>query len=117
MTEFQVHAAGTKVIVDRDNNRIGTIYPRDKEVRDWCDLTNPVWEKYLTCEVCNKSLNDERLAWAFWKHESQLCSVECHRNQQLARYACCDKAKARNCVCMYSTECPDHGIRCVGTHD
>lgn len=36
-----------------------------------------------------------------------------------SRYAkgCCDKAILRNCVCSYSTTCPDHGVRCHGSHD
>lgn len=34
-----------------------------------------------------------------------------------SRYMCCDKAIPRNCVCLISTDCPEHGCNCHGTHD
>jgi hypothetical protein len=40
-----------------------------------------------------------------------------YRASNIIRYGCCDKARPRNCVCMYSTNCPDHGDQCHGTHD
>lgn len=30
---------------------------------------------------------------------------------------CCERAVERRCVCVKSTECPAHGVRCVGSHD
>jgi hypothetical protein len=30
---------------------------------------------------------------------------------------CCDKAILRNCVCSYSITCPEHGVKCHGSHD
>lgn len=38
---------------------------------------------------------------------------------RLCRYGkvCCEKAKYKYCVCDRSTQCPDHGRRCVGNHD
>ena len=35
----------------------------------------------------------------------------------MCTHACCPKAKQRWCVCTVSFECPDHGYRCVGSHD
>lgn len=31
--------------------------------------------------------------------------------------ACCELARSRSCVCVQSTQCPVHGIRCRGSHD
>lgn len=31
--------------------------------------------------------------------------------------ACCPKAKPMACVCEYAWECPDHGVKHIGTHD
>lgn len=33
------------------------------------------------------------------------------------RFACCGNAEMVRCNCMYSFQCPDHGQRCVGSHD
>jgi hypothetical protein len=30
---------------------------------------------------------------------------------------CCDKATPLNCICRLSFSCPDHGHKCIGTHD
>ena len=30
---------------------------------------------------------------------------------------CCDLAIVRPCVCSISFSCPEHGTKCVGTHD
>lgn len=30
---------------------------------------------------------------------------------------CCTKAQGRPCVCEVSYTCPDHGTRCIGSHD
>jgi hypothetical protein len=119
MIEILVHPAGTKVLIDRDNHRIGTLYPKDTDVRDWSDLSNPLWADTQRCRVCQKPLDDTRLAFAYWKHEKALCSTECFAAERLNRHACCEQAKplSRNCVCDYATECPIHGERHFGTHD
>lgn len=31
--------------------------------------------------------------------------------------ACCPKARINNCVCFISFICPEHGQRCIGSHD
>jgi hypothetical protein len=74
-------------------------------------------EKYRYCRVCEKPLKEDDYEYAIKKHEKQSCSVECSKKERLDRYACCEKAKFRNCVCIASTECEDHGIRCYGSHD
>lgn len=30
---------------------------------------------------------------------------------------CCSRAIPRFCVCSWSSVCPDHGVKCHGTHD
>lgn len=115
--EIQVHPAGTMVVIDKLRNWIGVKYPKDKEVREFVDLCDPVFSKYVKCRVCGGSVSDEVLAFAFWKHEIAVCSSECLRSEQLKRYACCEKAVHVGCVCMYSTDCPEHGRRCHGSHD
>lgn len=30
---------------------------------------------------------------------------------------CCPKATGRPCMCEVSYSCPDHGVRCRGSHD
>ena len=72
---------------------------------------------YLSCRVCGKPLDSKTFAWSLWNHIPMTCSTACSQAEQLKRYACCDKAQFRNCVCVYSTECPVHGIRCHGSHD
>ena len=37
--------------------------------------------------------------------------------QGIAGYKCCPKAECRPCACIESWTCPDHGTRCVGSHD
>ena len=32
-------------------------------------------------------------------------------------HACCEKAVRVYCVCRVSYKCPDHGQKCVGSHD
>lgn len=38
-------------------------------------------------------------------------------DRYLAQYACCHSAYPVQCVCTYSTGCPEHGLRHHGTHD
>jgi hypothetical protein len=37
--------------------------------------------------------------------------------QIIAGNKCCPKAEVVPCVCEVSFRCPDHGGRCVGSHD
>lgn len=115
--QIQVHKAGTMVVIDRIRNWIGVKYPGKNEVRDFVDLNTELCSRYLKCRHCQKPVDDITLAFAYWKHEQGICSSECYRAEQLKRFACCEKAVQRGCVCLYSTECPDHGIRCTGSHD
>lgn len=115
--QIQVHQAETMVVIDRLRNWIGVKYPGKDEVRDFVDLDTELFSKYLKCRKCDKPVDDTTLAFAYWKHEQGICSSECHRAEQLARFACCEKAVPTNCVCFYSTKCPDHGQRCHGTHE
>src|SRR5262245_42906477 len=107
-----------EVWIDYLHERIGNCRPDlEKEPYDWsrfCDF-----EHYMTCRVCGNSVDDQEFAWAYWKHQAPVCSVDCVRDEQLKRFACCDKARplSRHCVCMYATECPVHGERHHGTHD
>lgn len=47
--------------------------------------------------------------WAEWSNLD--------RREPKAR--CCEKARKRidGCVCSFQAVCPDHGTKCVGTHD
>ena len=101
----------TSVVVDRAGNTIqfGHHAP---------ELIAGAWpEQYAQCCVCGTPVDDKTLAWSAWQHVKPYCSPKCHHVAELKRYACCDKATARMCVCYFSTECPVHGTRCVGTHD
>jgi len=35
----------------------------------------------------------------------------------IAGHRCCPKAVGNPCMCEVSYSCPDHGTRCVGSHD
>lgn len=35
----------------------------------------------------------------------------------ITRGRCCPKAEVVPCVCEVSYKCPDHGVRCRGSHD
>lgn len=37
--------------------------------------------------------------------------------QGIAGHRCCPKAVGVPCMCEVSYTCPDHGTRCVGSHD
>ena len=80
----------------------------------------PAWaEKYTHCqqEGCTHPVTGHVLEVAMRRFEQQYCSMECRAAADLKRYACCDKATTRHCVCYYSTDCPDHGVICNGIHD
>lgn len=117
MSEIQVHPAGTKIAIDREKHTIGTLFPGSLGVRDVYSLSEKWILSYRNCRVCGKELDDAAFAVAYWRHEAAVCSTTCLRKETLARYACCDKAEVRGCVCTFSTSCPDHGNRCFGTHD
>lgn len=40
-----------------------------------------------------------------------------HRAEYIVGWGCCDKARPINCVCAFSTDCPEHGQRHNGSHD
>ena len=118
MSAIQVHLHGTKIIIDHDKGTIGTLYPGSLDVRDIYSLKENWIQPYLRCRVCQKEFcEDQKIAYSYWNHQPEVCNIECFRKETLARYACCDKATHRGCVCKFSTVCPIHGIRCVGTHD
>jgi len=73
--------------------------------------------QYRVCRVCDKAVSSSSFAYALQRFEQQTCSSECSRREMLTNHGCCDKAEIRDCVCHFSTECPDHGVRCIGTHD
>ena len=37
--------------------------------------------------------------------------------QRISGGRCCPKAECIPCVCEVSYKCPDHGVRCKGSHD
>lgn len=113
----QVHEGGTSVIIDHENGTIGIQYPKSPAPRETHKLTDEWISKYATCRVCEKKLDDSSFAWAYFKLERKTCSSACYQAETLKRYACCDKATPRACVCSYSIQCPTHGQRCFGTHD
>ena len=109
-----------EVWIDDHNQRIGNCNPDlQAEPHDWSSLKDKWVERYTVCRVCGAEVDEDALAWAYWRHQEPVCSTDCVRAEQLKRFACCDKAKplSRNCVCMYATECPVHGERHHGTHD
>ena len=114
---IQVHAAGSMVVIDTLRNWIGIKYPKDKDVEEFFDIDTDFCSKYAKCRFCNKPVDHTTLAFAFWRHEQGVCGSQCLYDERLKRFACCDQAKPRPCVCMYSTTCPVHGDRCCGTHD
>lgn len=81
----QVHQAGTMVVIDKLRNWIGVKYPAKDEVREFVDLEDETGAgKYTKCRHCQKPVDDETLAFAYWKHEQGICSSECLRAEQLA---------------------------------
>jgi hypothetical protein len=73
--------------------------------------------KYDRCRVCSRFLSGHLRASARRLFQQGICSAECSRKEQLRFYGCCEKAQACHCVCTFSTNCPDHGRICRGTHD
>lgn len=117
MNSVQVHSAGTLVVIDRQENTIGTQYPKDTQPHNIYRLDEAWLQKFTVCRICGKPVNDTTLAYAYWKLESPVCSTECLQAETLKRYACCEQAVPTPCVCAYSFKCPVHGERHVGTHD
>lgn len=37
--------------------------------------------------------------------------------ERISHGRCCPKAECIPCVCEVSYKCPDHGVRCKGSHD
>ena len=112
---IQVHTNGAYIVIDRTNNKLRYEhgFGKTEEYR-----LNERWiQKYAKCCVCKKPVSDEKFAFALWKHSQEICSTECRLNDRIKRYGCCKKAKPRNCVCLYSFECPKHGVTCVGSHE
>lgn len=115
MTAVQVHPIGTKVVIE--NHTIGTQYPSETKPREVYSLDAEWLQAFRVCRVCGKAVNEDTLAFAYWKLQAPVCSTECLSAETLKRYACCEKAQPHPCVCAYSTTCPDHGVRHFGTHD
>lgn len=117
ISKHQVHFSGTEVVIDNDKNEIGILYVGETKPREVYSLDDDWIKKYRFCRYCNNEVSDDRLARAYFRHEPPICSPECLAKERLSRYACCDKAVQRGCVCNFSTECPEHGRQCNGTHD
>jgi len=76
------------------------------------------WQReYSLCLICEKPVEPELFEWALRQFQRPICSTECRRIDMLRRFACCMKAEVYPCVCAYSFECSEHGIRHIGTHD
>ena len=45
------------------------------------------------------------------------CSYAWQVAMSIAGHRCCPKAVGVPCMCEVSYTCPDHGTRCVGSHD
>lgn len=71
------------------------------------------------CYVCRGDLPPLLKEFAHQRFEPKTCSSDCRVKAELQRHGCCEKARplSRACVCMFATECPDHGERHIGTHD
>jgi len=74
-------------------------------------------ERYRHCRVCDAELSETQAEFALKRFEQATCSSDCARADIVKRHGCCELAKLRACVCVYSFTCPTHGGRCVGTHD
>lgn len=116
-TEIQVHPVGTVVVIDREAGTIGTRYPKESAPRETYSLADDWVKPYTVCRVCGALVDDTRLAYAYWRHQQDVCGIECYHTEQFKRYACCDQAVPMPCMCTYSTTCSVHGERHVGTHD
>ena len=116
MTHVLVQA-GTTIVINHIDNTIGTKYPNEQQPRNIYKLNEDWLKEFTVCRVCKQPHDDETLAFAFWKLEPRACSSTCLTQETHKRFACCNKATRTNCVCTYSTTCPDHGERHVGTHD
>jgi hypothetical protein len=49
--------------------------------------------------------------------EEQGCSCKNGRTCLLCASGCCKLATIKQCVCTLSTQCLQHGDKCIGTHD
>jgi hypothetical protein len=73
---------------------------------------------YRQCRSCHRIVAPGLERFAVTNHQQVLCGdPACVAHDMVERYGCCDKAELRQCNCLVSTVCPDHGIRCHGTHD
>lgn len=115
--EIQVQEAGTTVVIDHEQNTIGTRYTGQDKPSNIYSLDETWLQDLIHCRQCGKLLEDEVLAFAFWKLEASVCDSTCYSLQVHKRFACCEQAVRTNCVCTYSTTCPVHGERHIGTHD
>jgi hypothetical protein len=68
----------------------------------------------INCPIEYHLFHSER--YNFMSHE-QGCSCNNGNTCLLCASACCKLAVIKQCVCILSTSCTEHGERCIGTHD
>lgn len=69
------------------------------------------------CRVCGNLVPEAVQQRAQRELQQGVCSTVCMVEEEIRRFACCEKATIRPCVCAHSFDCPIHGVTHIGTHD
>ena len=82
-----------------------------------CERLNFIAD-FATCQECDGAVTSTRaVESAMRKYERTYCCKICRNANLISTFGCCDKAKLAHCGCYISTDCPEHGVRCRGSHD
>jgi len=73
--------------------------------------------RYCRAPDCQNLLMASQLDWVRRRFERVHCSFQCKQADWQSLGLCCFKAKIVECNCALSSQCPDHGRKCRGTHD
>lgn len=96
-----------KVLYKNPDGSVRDSYARDA---DWL-------APYFTCRHCAKPVPEAVALNALREFQRGLCGDACWKAETKKRFACCERAEFKGCVCMYAFTCAVHGERHIGTHD
>ncbi len=69
-------------------------------------------------DICGVKLKDEFDRWKQFKTDCN-CKDDPKYTCYRCRLSCCEAARTKFCVCLYSFQCPRHfnnDIKCYGSH-
>jgi hypothetical protein len=117
-----------RVVIRRTYTELGmTTYLRKKE-QNYEDTTILAFNTSVDAERERRAYVENSTS-DYWKerytdtvHSIEVVDVDeylamTERASQLHPDICCDLAILGNCVCSWQSVCPEHGVRCHGSHD